>query len=96
MIDLIKESVYSRLTTEPQSFSEIISKLKFSTAPVRLRLNALHADGKVDFIYGKSKNGQNCKLYFKCDEVVDQPKVASTLFQVAMSRPWDLNVFAQV
>jgi hypothetical protein len=105
-VSALMEGLITRVLTEtPQSFNEVLLGMPnspdtnhpYTQAPIRTALGKMHSKGEADYIMGRSLiNNQKCKLWFKCDEVVAQPKVASTLFQVAMSRPWDINVFAQV
>jgi hypothetical protein len=95
MSALIERSLYPRLTKEPQSFNELRKPLKFSDAPIRKTLHEIMDKGKADRVWGRSKAGFMCWLYFLCDAraiVADIP-VEVKLSQVAMSRPWDLHVF---
>jgi hypothetical protein len=100
----MEELVSYALTTKPQSFAQLMAHIPrspktnqpYTSAPIRTALVRLHEKGKADYIDGRSPiSNQPCKMWFSCEEVVDQPTPEATLYQVVMSRPWDLHVFEE-
>jgi predicted transcriptional regulator len=92
---LIDRQLYPLLTDEPQSFNELRKTLKFSDAPIRKTLHEIMDRGKADRVWGRSKAGFICWLYFRCEKraIVDDIPLEVKLSDLAMSRPWDGNVF---